>query len=67
MVFKKPDSNEFDLQKSNRGRAPVPYLILTNKKAKGYLNPLQVAQITPEQRKKLNKSKESAKGLKEDV
>jgi len=67
MVFKKPDSNEFDLQHSKRGRALVPYLILTNKKAKGYLNPLQVAQITEKQRVKLKDSLRYAKGRKEDV
>ena len=67
MVFEKPDSNEFDLQQSNIRRSPVPYLVLTNEKPSGYLNPLQVPTMTPEQTKKLKKSLKNAKGNKEDV
>ena len=66
-MFKKPESNEFDLHHQHRGRLEIPYLILTNKKAAGYLNPLQVSPITSEQRKELDTSIRNAKGQKEDV
>jgi len=66
-MFKKPESNEFDLQHQNKGRVVVPYIVLTNRKAAGYLNPLQVSQTTEQQRKELDTSLRNAKGQKEDV
>jgi len=66
-MFKKPESNEFDLQQQHKGRPEVPYIVLTNRKASGYLNPLQVSQTTEQQRKGLDNSLRNAKGRKEDV
>ena len=50
------NSNEFDLGVANNKLQLPPLKMLVNQQAQGYFNPLQMPNITPAQKRALEKS-----------
>ena len=50
------NSNEFDLGVASNKLQLPPLKMLVKQQAKGYLNPLQIPNITPAQKRELEKS-----------